>query len=112
MSRTVICLAFRFAGSPVCSNHSRSCVRLIEHVIELLPNHRTRHRHLVLVSARGRPDHRLEPLGFLIFEWPFASTTCAVSVSLFGNLEPVDAGLLLTECLGHANPDRRFKPDH
>ena len=70
------------------------------------------HRHLVLVSARGRPDHRLEPLGFLIFEWPFASTTCAVSVSLFGNLEPVDTGLLLTECLGHANPDRRFKPDH
>ena len=74
-------------------------------------NTSSNHRHLDWVRARGRSNHRLEPAGFLIFEWPSASTTCAVLVSLFGNLEPADVGLLLTECLGHAGPDRRSKPD-
>ena len=47
-------------------------------------------------------------MGFLIFEWLSAARPAPVPVSLFGNLEPADAGLLLMECLGHASPDRRF----
>ena len=51
VSRTVICLAFRFARSLLCSNFSRSGVRLIEHVIELLPNDRTGHRQISATAA-------------------------------------------------------------
>ena len=70
------------------------------------------HRHLDWVSARGWPNHRLEPLGFLRFEWPSASTTRGQTlVSLFGNLEPPTGGLLLTECLGHAGRRPRVAPD-
>ena len=75
VSRIVICLAFRSSGSLLCSNSSRSGVRLIEHVIELLQNDRTGHRQ---IFRRGRPRRRKSR---------HASNTCLIierSATTFG----------------------------